>query len=380
MRIVVAPDKFRDCLSAPQVAEAIARGVRDVASDATVDLCPMADGGEGTVEALVAATGGRFETRRVTGPLPEMKVDARFGVLGDGTTAVVEMSAASGLALLGPEDRNPLNTTTFGTGEVLVAAATIPGITHILLGIGGSATTDAGIGCAQACGLPVILEHGEPVAMTEPLCGRDLADVVLVKHGRGSQVERVKITVACDVTNPLYGPSGAAVVFGPQKGATPEIVRQLDDMLRGLAERLHKTPEANTPGAGAAGGLGFGMIALFPNATLRSGVGIVLEATRLRERLIGADLCITGEGRLDATSFDGKTVGGVARLCDALNVPCFALVGDADAGGVSRAGHEGLRGYQLIRPHAMPVDESIRRAAELLQRSAAAVSRAQRKF
>lgn len=379
MRVVIAPDKFKDCLAAPDVAEAIARGVRDVVPDAAVDLCPMADGGEGTVQALVAATGGRFETRRVTGPLPEMKVDARFGVLGDGTTAVVEMSAASGLALLAPEDRNPLHTTTFGTGELLVAAATIPGVTRIILGIGGSATTDAGIGCAQACGLPVILEHGAPVAMTEPLCGRDLAEVVLIKHGRGSPVERVKITVACDVTNPLYGPSGAAYVFGPQKGATPDDVRQLDDMLKALAQRLGKTAEANTAGAGAAGGLGFGMLAFFTNATLRSGVDIVIDATRLRERLGGADLCITGEGRFDDTSFGGKSVGGVARLCNELGVPCVAIVGDADKAGADRARTHDLSGLSVIRPSGMPLPEAIRRAGELLQQSAAAVLREQQK-
>jgi glycerate kinase len=379
MKVVIAPDKFKDCLSAPQVAEAIARGVRAAAPDATVDLCPMADGGEGTVEALVAATGGRFETRRVTGPLPEMKVDARFGLLGDGTTAAVEMAAASGLALLKAEDRNPLNTTSFGTGELLAAAATIPGVTRIILGIGGSATTDAGIGCAQACGLPVILAHGEPVAMTEPLCGRDLGDVVLVKHGRGSPVERVKITVACDVTNPLYGPDGAAQVFGPQKGATPDVVRQLDDMLRELAQRLGKPAEASTPGAGAAGGLGFGMLAFFTNATLRSGVDIVLDATHLGERLAGADLCITGEGRLDATSFRGKTVGGVGRLCDALGVPCVALVGDADRDLAGPARAAGLSDYEVVRPDAMALDASMRRAAELLENSASAVLRNQRK-
>src|SRR4051794_7463737 len=272
MRIVIAPDKFKGCLAARAVAEAMARGVLDAAPGAAVDLCPVADGGEGTVEALVAATGGRVETCRVTGPLPEMNVDAAFGVLGGGRTAVVEMAAASGLALLRPEDRNPLNTTTFGTGELLVAAART-GVEEMILGIGGSATTDAGIGCAQACGLPVILEGGEPVAPTEPLCGRDLDRVVLVKHGRGSPVERVLLTVACDVTNPLYGPNGAAAVFGPQKGATPEVVRWLDDELRALANRLGKTTEANTPGAGAAGGLGFALLAWF-GAELRSGVEI----------------------------------------------------------------------------------------------------------
>ena len=374
MRVVIAPDKFKGCLAAPQVCDAVARGVRRAVPSAELDLCPVADGGEGTVAALVAATGGRLETRRVTGPLPEMKVDATFGVLGDGATAVVEMAAASGLALLKPEDRNPLNTTTFGTGELLMAAVSL-GVGHILLGIGGSATTDAGIGCAQACGLPVILEGGEPVSSTEPLCGRDLPSVVLVKHGRGSPVERVKITVACDVTNPLHGPDGAAHVFGPQKGATPEQVRELDDALRHLAERLGKTKQAATPGAGAAGGLGFGMLAFF-NAALRPGVDIVLDATHLRDRLAGADLCITGEGRLDAQSLAGKTPVGVARLCKTLGVPCVAVVGSCGDGVESaRAREQGLRAVYSIQKPGMPLEQSLRHAERLLEEAAEAAVR-----
>lgn len=371
MRVVIAPDKFKGSLTAPQAADAIARGVRETLPSPTLDLCPVADGGEGTVDALVAATGGRIERRRVTGPLPWMKVEAAFGVLGDGKTAVVEMAAASGLALLAPADRDPLATTTFGTGELLVAAATVPGVEHVLLGIGGSATCDAGIGCAQACGLPVILEGGQPVAPTEPLCGRDLPAIVLVKHGRGSPVERVRITVACDVRTPLYGPDGAAPVFGPQKGATPEVVRELDDSLRRLAERLGKVAEAQRPGAGAAGGLGFGMLAFF-GATLRPGFDIVADATRLRERLGGADLCLTGEGRFDASSLTGKAPVGVARLCRELGVPCVALVGSA-GDGAERGMAEGLIRYQVISPAGMSLDESMRDAGALLTRAAAAV-------
>ena len=375
MRVVVAPDKFKGCLTAPQVCEAIALGLRRADGAIHVDLCPMADGGEGTVAALVAATGGRLETRRVTGPLPEMKVDATFGVLGDGETAVIEMAAASGLALLALEDRNPLNTTTFGTGQLLVEAARL-GVRHILLGIGGSATTDAGVGCAQACGLPVILEGGEPVSPSEPLCGRDLPSVVLVKHGRGAPVERVKITVACDVTNPLYGPNGAAYVFGPQKGATPEQVRELDEALRGLAERLGKVREANTPGAGAAGGLGFGMLAFF-GAALRPGVEIVIGATRLADRLTGADLCITGEGRLDEQSLAGKTPVGVSRLCQRLGVPCVAIVGTAEVN-EARARIEGLSAVYAIRDRAATKEASMRDAALLIADAAAEALRAAR--
>src|SRR5437763_14852044 len=225
MRLVIAPDKFKGCLSADEVARAIADGARRADPSIEIDSCPLADGGEGTVAALVAATGGTLVTRRVTGPLPEMKVDATFGVLGDRPgeprTAVVEMAAASGLALLRPDQYDPLATTTFGTGELIRAAAEM-GVRNILLGIGGSATVDGGIGCAQGAGLPVLLRDGEPTSPTEPLCGRDVERVELVKHGRGSPVDGVTITVACDVTNPLFGPPGAAPVFGPQKGATPD--------------------------------------------------------------------------------------------------------------------------------------------------------------
>ena len=372
MKVVIAPDKFKGSLSAPQVAASIALGLRKGDPGVTIDSCPVADGGEGTVAALVSATGGRFEQARVTGPLPEMKVDATFGILGGGRAAVVEMAAASGLALLPVEDRGPLNTTTFGTGELLMAAASL-GVRQIILGIGGSATVDGGIGCAQACDLPVILEDGGPVSKTEPLCGRDLNSVVLIKHGRGSPIERVRISVACDVTNPLFGPNGAAAVFGPQKGATPQQVRWLDDALRNLAGRTGKTAAAQTPGAGAAGGLGFGMLAYF-GATLENGAGMVLSATRLRERLAGADLCITGEGRLDSGSLHGKAPIAVASLCREMGVPCVAIVGTAGEGADESLGR-GLRAFFPINDGSLAQQECMSRTPELLERLAERVMR-----
>ena len=367
MKIVVAPDKFKGSLTAAQAAEAIALGLRAAEPSVTIDECPMADGGEGTVSALVAATHGTLQTSRVIGPLPEMKVEATFGMLGDGKTAIIEMAAASGLALLKPEDRNPLNTTTFGTGELLMAAANM-GAKQIILGIGGSATVDGGIGCLQACGLPVILEDGEPIAMTEPLCGRDLQSVIMIKHGRGSPVERVRITVACDVSNPLFGPKGAAAVFGPQKGATPAQVQWLDEALKELATRSGKLKEAVTPGAGAAGGLGFAMLA-YLGATLRSGAQIMIEATRLRERLAGADLCITGEGRLDGQSLAGKAPIAIARVCKEMGIPCVALVGSI-GDGADAAHAEGLRDWHAIAPPGLSIEESIRQAPQLLAQRA----------
>jgi glycerate 2-kinase len=367
MKIVIAPDKFKGCLSAADVALSIAAGLRRVRGDVQIDICPMADGGEGTVATMVAATRGRLITRRVTGPLPEMKVDATLGILGDGQTAVIEMAAASGLALLRPEDRNPLNTTTFGTGE-LIAAAVKEGVRRVILGIGGSATTDGGIGCAQACGFTVLLKDGEQTSMTEPLCGSDLEKVLMIKHGRGEVTNGIDISVACDVTNPLFGPSGAAPVFGPQKGATPDMVRWLDDQLRGLAERTGKLAEAATPGAGAAGGLGFGMMAFF-GAKLRSGVDLIADQVKLKDRIAGASLCFTGEGRIDGQSADGKTAAGVARICRDAGVPCVALVGSI-GDGAERMHDEGVTAYFSICDRPMGLEEACGDVKRLLEDSA----------
>jgi glycerate 2-kinase len=367
MKVLVAPDKFKGCLTAGEVAAAIAAGIRSVDPEIDIDLCPIADGGEGTVAALVTATGGRLITKRVTGPLPEMKVDATFGFLSDSATAVIEMSAASGLALLAPQDRNPLNTTTFGTGE-LITAAVREGAQKIILGIGGSATNDAGIGCAQACGFTVLLRNGQQASMTEPLCGRDLDDVLMVKHGRGEITAGIEIIVASDVTNPLFGPTGAARVFGPQKGATPDMVEQLDRALRSLAERTGKTSEANGAGAGAAGGLGFGMLAFF-GATLQSGFDLVAEAIHLRDRLHSVDLCFTGEGQLDGQSASGKAVMGLSRMCQAEGVPCVALVGTVGEG-AERSLAEGLTAYFSIAEGPMSLERACGEARRLLGETA----------
>lgn len=373
MKVVIAPDKFKGCLSAPKVAEAIAAGVRAAVPDAQLDLCPVSDGGEGFVDALVAATGGRIEHHRVTGPRPDMKVDAPFGILGNNQTAVIEMAAASGLHLLPPGDRNPMHTTTFGTGELIVHAVSL-GCRKILLGIGGSATVDGGIGCAQACGLPVLLAEGETVSDTEPLVGQDLPRVMFIKRARGSRVEGVEFTVACDVTNPLTGPNGAAAVYGPQKGATPQQVELLDNALAALVRRTHTSEEAQAPGAGAAGGLGYCMLAFF-NAQLVRGIDLVLDAARLRERLAGASLCITGEGRFDAQSLHGKAPAGVAALCKQAGVPCIALAGAVDPAIEPAIRDTGLAGAFAISDSAMSLDEAIAAAPELLTRSAGDVIR-----
>ncbi len=434
MKIVVAPDKFKDCLTAPAVAQAIAAGLRAASPDVLIDLCPMADGGEGTVDALVAATAGRLEARNVTGPLPGMHVNAHFGLLGDGLTAVVEMASASGLHLLSPRQRNPLRTTTFGTGELLRAAVQ-SGARRIILGIGGSATVDGGIGCAQAFGARIELDNGSAyTARDRKLTGGDLLHVSSINtsadhsphshaalprshiaRGRAprsdpkapdrhvqdphthdidaahiqlshalvpisqsssqplSMTAGVEFIVACDVANPLTGDLGAARIFGPQKGASPQQVEELDRALAQLARRVHASEFAQTPGAGAAGGLGFGMLAFF-GASLRSGIEIVMEASRFRQRLVGADLCITGEGKLDAQSLAGKTAVGVARVCKEMNVPCVALAG-AIAPGAEQAIAEGLTAYFSICDRPMTLDESVGEAAGLLSAAAANLGR-----
>lgn len=371
MKILIAPDKFKGSLDASAVTNAIAAGVRRVLPDAALDLCPVADGGEGTVTALVAATGGKLFTRTVTGPLPEMKVDATFGLLPGGV-AVIEMAAASGLALLPVDGRDPMATTSFGTGQLLAAARQV-GASHAILGIGGSATIDGGIGCAQAAGLTVLLRDGEPVYDTEPLCGRDLERVVLIKHGRGGAVDRLTIEVACDVTNPLLGPDGAAHVYGPQKGATPDQVRWFDEQLRLLATRTGKTDVASLPGAGAAGGLGFAMMAYF-GATLRPGIELVLQTVGFHDRLTGVDLCITGEGRLDGQTASGKAVHGVALACKAAGVPCVAIAGCC-GDGVETLKDAGLTDSFTLVGEAVSPERAMAEAAGLLGDRAEQVAR-----
>lgn len=328
MRVLICPDKFKGSLAAAGVCDAIARGINAAQPRAEIDVCPLSDGGEGFVETITRACAGRLVTKRVTGPLPEMKIDARFGIIQN-HTAVIEMSSAAGLALLAPAERNPLYTTTFGVGELLRAAVE-HGCRHLLLGIGGSATTDLGIGALQACGCHVVMrssdDRSEYALLSEPLCGQDMDRIVLIKSGRGSPVDGTHIEIACDVTNPLYGPTGSAHVFSAQKGASPVEVERLDAMLRNLAHRLQWDTYAQEPGAGAAGGIAVGFRALF-GAAMRSGIDIVMNAVRLRERIEAADLVITGEGKLDRQSVDGKVLSGVAKLCREARKPVIAIAG-----------------------------------------------------
>jgi len=360
MKVVVAPDSFKESLGATEVSAALAEGVIAACPSASVDLCPMADGGDGTVEAMVTATGGQFLTADVYDPVGR-EIRARFGLLGepagtplpgqvglsaartlaDGegtpatgpgrTTAVVEMAAASGLALLAPDMRDPLRTTTYGTG-LLILAAMDAGADTVIVGIGGSATVDGGCGCAQALGVSFVDVDGKPSVCG--LAGGGLARIGRIDASRrDDRLARMRIRVACDVTNPLLGPNGAAAVYGPQKGATPDGVAQLEDGLEHLAEIIRRDLALDVTalvGGGAAGGLGAGLVA-FAQATLEPGLGVVAEAVGLARRLLDADLCITGEGKLDAQSAAGKTTVGVADIARATSVPVICIPGQTTA-------------------------------------------------
>jgi glycerate kinase len=325
MRIVVAPNAFKGSLSAVEAAEAIVEGVRVAMRDAELVLVPIADGGDGTVDALVAATRGERHTLRVRGPLGD-PVDAEYGLIDGGSTAVIEMAMAAGLALVPKERRNPRVTSTYGVGELLQHAYDV-GARNFVVGIGGSATNDGGAGLAQALGYHLLDETGRELP-PGGLALRSLARIHV--GGVHANWKDAEVEVACDVTNPLTGPSGASAVYGPQKGATPEMVAELDAALHHFAEIIRRDLGMDVerlPGAGAAGGLGAGLVA-FTGARLRPGAELVLEALHLDERLAGASLVITGEGRIDSqTARFGKGPAAVARHAKNAGIPVVAIGG-----------------------------------------------------
>lgn len=324
MKIVIAPDSFKESLSAMQVATAIEQGFREIYPDAQYVKLPMADGGEGTVESMVEATEGHYHFIDVTGPLGT-PVQARWGVLGDGKTAVIEMAAASGLHHVPPEHRNPMLTTSYGTGELILAALD-RGVEHIILGIGGSATNDGGAGMLQALGIDLLDENGDAL----PPGGGALSKLAKIDTTHADpRLKTVSVTVACDVNNPLCGPTGASAIFGPQKGATEEMVAALDGALAVYGKRLQEftgRDVMNAPGAGAAGGMGAALLGLL-GADLKPGVEIVINALQLERLVADASLVITGEGRLDSQSICGKTPIGVARCAKRYQKPVIALAG-----------------------------------------------------
>lgn len=373
MKIVIAPDSFKENLTSMEVATEIEAGLRRVWPKARYVKIPMADGGEGTVQSLVDATRGKFLECMVTAPLGE-KVKAVYGMLGGGRTAVMEMAAASGLPLVPRDRRNPLLTTSYGTGEMLLHALR-SGAREIIIGIGGSATNDCGAGMAQALGVRFIDAAGRPI--TERLGGGMLDRVARIDMaGLRPELRRAIIHVACDVTNPLCGPKGASHVYGRQKGATPEMIETLDRNLAHLAEVLKRDlgiDVAQRPGAGAAGGMGAALIA-FTGATLKRGVELVVEATRLEKHMQGAALAITGEGRVDFQTAFGKTPSGVAMAARRHGVPVVAIGGGLadDAGGVFAHGIDGLAS---ATPNAMDLDVAIRKSRQYLQDAGERVAR-----
>ncbi|WP_314722838.1 glycerate kinase [Haemophilus pittmaniae] len=324
MKIVIAPDSFKESLTALEVASAIEIGFKRIFPNAEYVKLPMADGGEGTVQSLVDATQGRLVEIVVTAPLGN-RVQSFFGLSGDGHTAIIEMAAASGLHLVPMEKRNPCLTTSFGTGELIKQALDL-NVRHIILGIGGSATNDGGVGMLQALGLRLLDKGGQPIGFG----GAELANITEIQaDGLDPRLQQVQIEVACDVNNPLCGERGASAIFGPQKGATAEMVRQLDAALAhfaAIAERDCGKQIREQAGAGAAGGMGGGLL-LLPHVQLKAGVQIVLDNLKLAEQVKDANLVITGEGRMDAQSILGKTPVGVARTAKQFNKPVVAIVG-----------------------------------------------------
>lgn len=367
MKVVIAPDSFKESLTALEVAEAVEKGFRRIFPEAEIVKVPMADGGEGTVQSLVDATNGRIIRKTVTGPLGG-KVDAFFGILGNGKTAVIEMAAASGLHLVPPGERNPLVTTTRGTGELILAAIE-EGVEHIIIGIGGSATNDGGAGMARALGARFLDAKGNEIdeggGALHQLQAIDIKKL-------DPRLQGIKIDVACDVENPLTGNTGASYIFGPQKGATPEMVRFLDENLEHYAAiietDLNKTIK-NIPGAGAAGGLGAGLLAFLP-AELKRGVEIVIEATGLADIVNDADIVITGEGRIDSQSIYGKTPVGVAKIAKKYGVPVIAIAGNA-AIELPLANNHGIDAVFSIVPGVVTLEDAFKNAGEYIERLAA---------
>ncbi|MFZ1493817.1 MAG: glycerate kinase [Candidatus Competibacter denitrificans] len=371
MRIVAAPDSYKGSVSAVAVAQAMERGIRQVFPTAEVCKVPISDGGEGTVEALVTATNGQFRQTQVIDPLGH-PVTAQWGILGDGKTAVIEMAAASGLPLLSPDQRNPCITTTFGTGQLLKAALDA-GLRKIILGIGGSATNDGGVGMAQALGVRFTGEDGAEL----PYGGAALAGLRQIHlDGLDPRLRETEMTVACDVDNPLCGPRGASAVFGPQKGATPAMVAELDATLAhfaALATAATGRQAADQPGAGAAGGLGAAML-FFTPAQLRPGVEIVLDAVHFAEVVKAASFVLTGEGRTDFQTAFGKAPVGVAKVAKQFNVPVFCLSGALGEGTDTLLSH-GIDALLSICDRPMTLEQAMREGESLIEAAAARLCR-----
>jgi glycerate kinase len=363
MKIVVATDSFKGTLTAFDACQAIAHAIRLVLSDVTVLQKPLADGGEGTARAMIQAGAGRWIARTVMGPLPEMHVEAGFGWFAD-RTAIVEMAAASGLELLRPDQLDPLRATTFGTGE-LIAAATQYGAEKILLGVGGSATVDGGVGAATALGWSFLDANGEAVM----LGGGSLEDIGYIEKAGKPQLPPVE--VLCDVNNPLCGERGAAKVYGPQKGATPQMVETLERGLAHLADLVAAqlgTDIRNVPGAGAAGGLAAGALA-FMHGSIVSGIETVVERSNLEAELQCADWIVTGEGSFDRQSLHGKVVSGVLELAKRSGTRVAVLAGQVKIS-PEECRNLGIDVALASKPDDLPLDDALSDSRRLLEAAA----------
>lgn len=370
MRVLIAPDSFKGSLSAPDVARAIARGVAQICPECEIEELPIADGGEGTLDVLVASAQGRHFNLRTRAPLGN-RHNARFGVLGDNKTAVVEMAQASGLTLVPAGKRNPLQASSFGTGELVKAALDL-GYRSFIVTLGGSATVDGGTGMLAALGARFLDINGIELTPGGACLGR-IASLDLANLDR--RLQETKVVIASDVTNPLCGPLGAAPVFGPQKGATPAMVgilsEGLENWARVIASETGKQV-ADTPGGGAAGGLGAALIA-FAGGSIRPGVDVVLDALQFDSRLAGVSLVFTGEGRMDHQTAAGKAPVGVARRAKLHGCRTVALVG-AIGPGYDAVYAEGIDGVFPIADRPMSLRESLSHTAALLTDCAARVT------
>lgn len=373
MKIVIAPDSFKGSLTAKQAAEAIHTGLKRVFPDADYEIVPMADGGEGTVQSLVDATQGSFRQATVLNPLGET-VSAEYGLLGDQQTAVIEMAAASGIQFVNDDTKNPLVTTTYGTGQLMLDAMH-HGAREIIIGIGGSATTDGGQGMAEALGVKFLDATGNPISRG----GGGLADLATIDvSGVDPLVAQTKVRIASDVTNPLVGSTGSAAVFGPQKGANPEMVKVLDANLAHYAAVIKTTlgkDLADFPGAGAAGGLGAGLLA-FTDSNMEKGVEIVVRETHLKERAINADYAFTGEGAIDFQTQYGKTPMGTAQAVKAAS-PHAKVIGVAGnvGAGIDQLYALGIDAIFGILPGIVDLPTAIATGQENLARTAENIAR-----
>ncbi|MEW8996518.1 MAG: glycerate kinase [Thermoanaerobacter sp.] len=370
MKILIAPDKFKESLSALKVADSIEKGILKVFPKAVIEKVPMADGGEGTVESLVDATGGKIIKTNVKDPLFR-DIESFYGILGDGKTAVIEMAAASGLYLLKDYERNPMITTTYGTGQ-LIKDALDRGCRRFIIAIGGSATNDGGAGMATVLGVKFYDKDGIEIG----LGGGELSKIYSIDTSNiDDRLKECEFIVACDVANPLIGENGASRVYGPQKGATKEMVEVLDKNLEHygkLLEKYFNKKIIDVPGSGAAGGLGAGLMS-FLNAQLKSGIEIIIETLKLEEKIKEADIVISGEGKIDFQTAFGKTISGIAKLCKKHNKPLIVIAGTVED--IEKLYEIGVSSVFSTMEKPMSLEDAIKNTSTLLEKSAERIFR-----